>query len=208
MIALLLRPPSQDIDLAVFLLLHVRRARRGASSGARRSSPRARCGRERGRARERAPRGLRRGHVARDTRRLAAPAPAVAGGVTGLHAWVWSLPVVALASAAFPTARDAVGALRLLGFVSVPLAVLAAVQIWALALNESYYQKIHGASVYWVGSRLVADRSVSTFASTGAYADFVVFVVIVAFALVLRARDRRRAAEAVGGFRGVVLAPG
>jgi hypothetical protein len=134
--------------------------------------------------------------------------PTVAVGLIGLHGWVWTLPLVFLVGAAFSSAHEAVRAVRRFGLASLPLAVLAVVQIYVPAANATYYADIHGKASYHVGDTIIDDRSVGTFASTGAYADYLVFVTIATLGLIVAARTRRDRAVVALFFTGLVLALG
>lgn len=134
--------------------------------------------------------------------------PALAVGAVGLHGWLWYVPIVFLVPEAVASPARAVAWVRTFALVSLPLAVLAALQIRHPVLNANYYDDIYGPSSYSIPNGAVGDRSVSSFASTGAYADYVTFTVVAAFALAAAAPRARRTLLLVALFGGFLLAIG
>ena len=134
--------------------------------------------------------------------------PALAVGVVGLHGWLWYVPIAILVPEAVGNPSRAVAWVRGFALASLPLAVLAALQIRYASLNSNYYDDLYGPSGYTVPGGTVFDRSVSTFASTGAYGDYVTFTVVATFALAVATLRAPRSLLLATLFAGFLLAIG
>jgi hypothetical protein len=137
----------------------------------------------------------------------ALPSPAV--GLLGVHAWLWYVPIAWLVAHAFRTAADGLRFLRGFALLSVPIAVLAFAQMHVPALNRSYYFDLLGhTDFHSAGERWIPTRSIGTFASPGAYSDYLIAVALVAAALLFAVRSTRQAALVAGVLAAVVAGIG
>jgi hypothetical protein len=134
------------------------------------------------------------------------PSPVI--GVLGIYIWLWYAPVCWLVRDAFPTARAAVRAAALYLALFVPLGVLAQIQQHVSAANRSYYDTEVGSTEFVYDGQIIHSRSVGTFASTNAFGDYLVFVAVLVFSLVLAARGRRSMVALLAVMAAFVLAVG
>lgn len=135
------------------------------------------------------------------------PSPII--GIFGIYAWLWYVPVMWLGLEVFPTPRAAVRAAGAYLVLSIPIAVLSLLQQHVPVLNRTYYTTEAGSTAYVYHGRIIEARSVGTFASTGAYGDYLVFIGAGAFALILVAVRRRADVLALlAVFVGLVLSLG
>ncbi|MCU1281631.1 MAG: hypothetical protein JWM53_5177 [bacterium] len=115
------------------------------------------------------------------------PSPLV--GVFGIYSWLWYAPICWLVAEAFPTPTAAIRAAAVYLAISVPLGVLAQVQQHVPAANRSYYDAVVGSTSFVYHGRIIASRSVGTFASTNAFGDYLIIVAVLLFACAVLVRN-------------------
>lgn len=134
--------------------------------------------------------------------------PSLKVGLLGLHNDLWYMPIAILTASLFDRPADAVRAVRIFALTSLPLGVLAVMQLFIARVNASYYQQELGKTSYQVGSKFISDRSIGPFASTGTFSDYLVIVVVAIAALSITSRGRVSHAVIVALFGGIVLSMG
>jgi hypothetical protein len=117
------------------------------------------------------------------------PSPII--GLFGIYSWLWYVPICWLVRDAFPTPLAAIRAVAAYLAIFVPLGVLAQVQQHVPAANRSYYDLEVGSTNFVYDGRIIASRSVATFASTNAFGDYLVIVAVLLFACALVVRRAR-----------------